>query len=208
MTLPDEILRKVPKAWIAPEDREGILAQLAHRILDRDDDFRIARPSDDELAAYDNHLVSLHDDLVEGLRTGVGPRAVRRELDDDLEQRGIRLDPTSEDYRRLAVDYLKAYDEETLCSVAQRSEGRTFPPTPPPPSKRRNGLSAGFAGPTLHDVLKSWSKEIRPKAQTIEEGGVQYFDISDREEGQSVKTAALRRKVPLHRDLIDRGFRE
>ena len=62
-------------------------------------------------------------------------------------------------------------------------------------------ILALYTGARLSELCQLQTEDVR------DEQGVWYIEISDRGEGQSVKTAGSRRNVPLHSDICER-FRE
>lgn len=61
-------------------------------------------------------------------------------------------------------------------------------------------LLAAFTGARLEELGQALTTDIK-----IDEG-IHYFEITDREEDQQVKTVTSRRRVPIHEELIQCGF--
>jgi integrase len=62
-------------------------------------------------------------------------------------------------------------------------------------------LIALYSGMRLGEILQLMKSDIR------EESGIWYFDVN-KAEGKSLKTASSKRRVPVHRTLIEIGFLE
>jgi integrase len=63
-------------------------------------------------------------------------------------------------------------------------------------------LIALYSGMRLGEILQLLKLDVR------EENGIWYFDVNkgDCDDGKSLKTASSKRRVPLHRVLLDLGF--
>jgi integrase len=75
----------------------------------------------------------------------------------------------------------------------------------PGPLRVRDGyfwvpLIALHSGMRLGEILQLLKLDVR------EENGIWYFDVNKDDEGKSLKTASSKRRVPLHRVLLDLGF--
>lgn len=57
-----------------------------------------------------------------------------------------------------------------------------------------------YSGMRLNEICQLYVKDIR------QEEGIYIFDVNDDEEDKGLKTTSSRRKVPIHHELIKRGF--
>lgn len=97
---------------------------------------------------------------------------VHDEVDELLEQNGIKLDRASEGYRKLAYAVLKA--SVTATDIAEKRHRGAVAETPPPPAMPRNGGAAPDANAIrFTDLFEKWKAEHDGPGKTKDEFGVQ-----------------------------------
>ncbi len=113
----------------------------AIRPLQRDDQHRASKPSRQAHDEYMSDRSDERDEILGGLPFGRTPGYLVRELRGCLKEAGYAVVQTSDEFRRLAFDFMVAR-RKALEIIGKRDRGEDYPETP----RAANGTSTGVLG--------------------------------------------------------------
>ncbi|GMV00393.1 MAG: site-specific integrase [Burkholderiaceae bacterium] len=128
-------------------------------------------------------------------------------LDDWLVSFGFKIDPDSEQYRKLAYEFAKA-SAAALDAKLRRDAGAVVdsPSFPEVPASLR-AAAGQQEDPTLRSVLDRWKKERTPASRTVDEY-LRFLDLFDDVNGPSIPVARITKAhvVAFKDRLVDEGL--
>jgi len=156
-------LRDGPATTITPEETAHIIGRLASRRLGADEEGRMLGLSEDD---FQRHLRWLHESEEAGRNAlSRGQLAFFADLiEENLQGHGYALPKDSEDYRRFAYEFVKAYVRINE-NMRQRDRGEPVD-TPAMPVEQKPGKTAGGG---LSALLDKWNAERKPTTKSLAE---------------------------------------